>query len=364
MSFSLQRIATWLGVLALIILAWFVRGVIAYFLVAAVISFIGSPAVDWLCNRKIYKEKKTPRWLAALVVLILIIIVVLLLLKIILPPLVQQATSLSKISGADFQTSFGEPLNNLKETLTGWGLDSKMFTLEYAKHEFMLFLGNMNFSKQINSIISGVSGIFGWIFSLLFITFFFLKEKFLVYRLIHILTPDKYEPRMHKAMRSINEMLGKYFRSVVLQIIVFSTYIFIGLSITGEKYALTVAIFSGIVNLVSYIGPLMGLSFALLFSFCSHIGADFYGVILPNSFEVLIVYLVAILLDNFVSYPLIFSQSLKVHPLELFFVILCGGQLAGLGGMILAAPLYTIIRIIAKEFFRRFEIVQSITKGL
>lgn len=363
MTFNLQRIATWLGIALLLVLAWFVRSVIAYFLVAAVISFIGVPVVDWLCERKI-AGKQLPRWVGAMLVLIGIVLVIVLLMTIIFPPLVQQATSLSSISGTDFQKSFGEPVTQLKAQLTAWGFDTKMLSTDYVKQHFMQVLGNINFSKQLNQVVTGVSGVVGWIFSLLFITFFFLKEKFLVYRLINILTPDKYEPQMHKAIRGINEMLGKYFRSIVLQIIVFATYIFIGLSIAGEKYALTVALFSGIVNLVSYIGPLMGLSFALLFSFCSHIGADFYGVILPNSFEVLIVYLIAIALDNFVSYPLIFSQSLKVHPLELFFIILCGGQLAGLTGMILAAPLYTILRIIAKEFFTRFEIVKSLTKGL
>jgi predicted PurR-regulated permease PerM len=76
------------------------------------------------------------------------------------------------------------------------------------------------------------------------------------------------------------------------------------------------------------------------------------------------VYAVAVMLDNFVSYPMIFSNSLKVHPLELFFVVLAGFQLGGLAGMIVAAPVYTMLRIVAKEFFKGFDIVDSITRNV
>jgi predicted PurR-regulated permease PerM len=61
---------------------------------------------------------------------------------------------------------------------------------------------------------------------------------------------------------------------------------------------------------------------------------------------------------------MIFSNSLKVHPLELFFVILAGAQLGGLGGMMVAAPLYTVIRIFAKETLSRFEVVKNITRNI
>jgi predicted PurR-regulated permease PerM len=96
----------------------------------------------------------------------------------------------------------------------------------------------------------------------------------------------------------------------------------------------------------------------------SHIGASFYGVILPELVDVVIVYTIAIALDNFVSYPMIFSNSLKVHPLELFFVILSGAQLAGLPGMMVAAPAYTVLRILAKETLSRFEVIQNITRKI
>jgi predicted PurR-regulated permease PerM len=345
-------------------LAWFLRAVLAYFLVAIIVAFIGAPLLKWI-NKKIhYKGKSLPSWLSASVVLIVFVSIVCGFIYMIIPPLIEQTTAISKINSADFNRSFAQPLNDLKTKLSHWGIATENINPQFIEKKIKDYLSFTTLSDIAGKVVSSVSATTGWVFSVLFISFFFLKDKFLIYRLFYILTPDKYEPRMQRVMRGLNNMLGRYFRSVFLQMLVFGSYIFVGLSIAGEKNALTIAVFSGFINLVSYIGPLLGISFALLFCILSNIGADFYGVMLNQMYHVVIVYVIAVLLDNFFSYPLIFSKSLKVHPLELFFVILAGAQLGGLGGMMLAAPVYTVIRIIAKEFLSGFEIVQSVTKNI
>ena len=70
------------------------------------------------------------------------------------------------------------------------------------------------------------------------------------------------------------------------------------------------------------------------------------------------------MLDNFLLQPIIFSNSVNAHPLEIFLVILIAGTVAGISGMIFAIPFYTFIRIIAKEFLSQFEIVKSLTKNI
>ncbi|MBL7810733.1 MAG: AI-2E family transporter [Bacteroidetes bacterium] len=343
---------------------WFLRAVVAYFLVAAIVTFLGSPLVNKMESRIRLGKRRMPRTLATILVLLLFLTIFLVLIRVIAPPLIEQISAISHISYDDFQKSFGKPIADLREYAVSIGISAEYFTAAYFKQQFLSWVSVIDFGTLFSRFISGLSSFMGWIFSVLFISFFFLKEKFLLYRIIHILTPDKHEPKVQRVMRSVNTMLGRYFRSILLQILVFGTYIFIGLTIFGEKYALTIAVFSGIINLISYIGPLLGVTFALLFSICSHIGADFYTQIVPEMSHVAIVYVIAIALDNFISYPLIFSNSLRVHPLELFSVILIGFRLGGLGGMIVAAPVYTVLRIIAREFFIRFEIVKSITRRM
>lgn len=353
-----------LAIVAILIAAWYLRSVIAYFLVAGLINFIAAPLMSAMEKHILWKKKPLPRWVYATVVIVLLLVAMFALLRLIIPPLLEQADRISHISNEDFKRSFGPPLADLQHYLGTWGIDGNLFSAEHIKQDFMHWIQTVDIRTAVTDILGGMSTAGGWIFSVLFIAFFFLKEKFLIYRLIHTLTPDHIEPRMQKVLRAIQKLLGKYFRSILLQVLVFGSYIFIGLSIVGEPYALTIAVFCGLINLVSYIGPILGLSVALLFSIGGHIGADFYASILPHLMEVSTVFGIAILLDNMVSYPLIFSNSLKVHPLELFFVVLAGYQLAGLGGMIVAAPVYTMLKIIAKEFLQGFDVIRSITRGV
>ena len=70
------------------------------------------------------------------------------------------------------------------------------------------------------------------------------------------------------------------------------------------------------------------------------------------------------ILDNVLFQPLIYSSSVKAHPLEIFLVIMAAGSMAGIVGMILAIPVYTIIRVIAKEFFENMKLVRKLTESL
>ena len=70
------------------------------------------------------------------------------------------------------------------------------------------------------------------------------------------------------------------------------------------------------------------------------------------------------MLDNFILQPFIFSNSVKAHPLEIFLIILVGAQLAGIPGMILAIPTYTVMRVIAKIFLSKYRLVKKITENM
>ena len=76
------------------------------------------------------------------------------------------------------------------------------------------------------------------------------------------------------------------------------------------------------------------------------------------------VFVIIQLLDTILFQPLVVSNTVKAHPLELFLVVLSAGTLGGIGAMIIAIPIYTILRIIAKEFLNNFKIVQKLTHDL
>ena len=89
-----------------------------------------------------------------------------------------------------------------------------------------------------------------------------------------------------------------------------------------------------------------------------------YSLIIHKLFYLLVAYFVAQLIDNFIYQPLIFSKSVRSHPLEIFLVIIIGGILFGVLGMIIAVPAYTTLRVILKEFFGDVKWVKALTKGI
>lgn len=94
------------------------------------------------------------------------------------------------------------------------------------------------------------------------------------------------------------------------------------------------------------------------------LGLDFYTEMLPLILKVIGAFAAMQMLDNFVLQPFIFSNSVLAHPLEIFIVILVGAKLSGILGMILAIPVYTVIRVIARAFLSEFKIVQKLTGHL
>jgi len=89
-----------------------------------------------------------------------------------------------------------------------------------------------------------------------------------------------------------------------------------------------------------------------------------YNELMPVFFKLLGVFVAVQLIDNNILVPFIYAKSVKSHPLEIFLVIIMGGSLAGFVGMLLAVPVYTVLRVIAREFFQQFRVVQKITETM
>jgi predicted PurR-regulated permease PerM len=70
------------------------------------------------------------------------------------------------------------------------------------------------------------------------------------------------------------------------------------------------------------------------------------------------------LADNIVLQPVLYSNSVHAHPLEIFLVILIAGNLGGVLGMLFAIPMYNVARVFAKEFFNNIRVVQKLTENM
>ena len=181
-------------------------------------------------------------------------------------------------------------------------------------------------------------------------------------RSILTLVNNKVEGRVAKSFEKIKNLLSRYFLGLLLQISILLIIYSLVLFIFGIENAFVIAFLCALLNLIPYLGPIIGGILMLLLTMNSNIDADFSTVILPKTIYVMIGFIVGQLIDNFFSQPIIFSNSVKSHPLEIFIVILASGTLFGPVGMIVAVPTYTAIKVVLQEFLAANKIVRSLTK--
>jgi predicted PurR-regulated permease PerM len=221
---------------------------------------------------------------------------------------------------------------------------------------------------QIPQLFSTLIGFMGNLLiafmSILFIAFFFLKEQGLFLDALQAIVPSKYEKEVIHALDDSSRLLRRYFVGVSIQVTTITIFVSLVLTVFGMKNALLIAFFAALINVIPYLGPVIGATFGVLITISSNLDLPFYEEMLPLIFIVIITFAAIQFLDNFVLQPFIFSNSVSAHPLEIFIVILVGAKLSGIVGMVLAIPVYTVIRVIAKSFLSEFRLVQKLTKKL
>jgi predicted PurR-regulated permease PerM len=178
------------------------------------------------------------------------------------------------------------------------------------------------------------------------------------------LVPTGTESKVRDVIQDISALLTKYFGGIVLQMTILMVLISSLLGLIGIKNAMLIAFFYGIMNIIPYLGPLIGAAFGCLLTISSSLDMNFYQQTIPLLIKVLLVFSIVKLLDDFIVQPYIFSKRVQAHPLEIFLVIMIGARVNGIFGMILAIPTYTIFRVIAKVFLSEIKLVRKITEDL
>jgi predicted PurR-regulated permease PerM len=127
----------------------------------------------------------------------------------------------------------------------------------------------------------------------------------------------------------------------------------------GIDNAPLIGAFGGIFNIVPYVGPAIGMVFGCFITVSSHLDMDL-AHIWPMLLKVLGAFALTQVIDNNFLGPLIFSKSVKVHPLEILIVTLIAAKLGGVVGMVIGIPVYTVLRVIGRVFFSEFKVVQRL----
>lgn len=320
--------------------------------------------VKFLRQRKINRFRVSNSMAAGLTLILQVILFVSIIL-IFIPIVSFQATVISNIDNKRVSNNLNKTIHNMDKKLLEYGLIQADEQLEILIDEKITQIVNVaTFSNLIKRLLSFTGNFFIGAFSVLFMTFFFLKEENLFVNMLLVLTPEQHTKKIKNILRKTRELLARYFIGLLIEIASMITLLILGLSFLGVPSAVLIGFFGGTMNVIPYLGPVIGASIGAVLGVLGELGAgnylDFYLV----SGKVVLVFLAANLIDNIILQPLIYSNSVKAHPLEIFIVIMMAGSLGGVIGMILAIPIYTVLRIIAGEFLGEFRLVQSLTKKI
>ncbi|PLX12302.1 MAG: hypothetical protein C0598_06240 [Marinilabiliales bacterium] len=360
----LQYLKPITAVAIFIFMAWYFMDIVGFIIVAIFLSMIGSPIVKQF-NKIHFGKRKMPQSISAAITLLIMLTGISLFLVLIVPLIISQANVIASIDVNGMTKYFQQSLSGFYEFLVQYNVvDPQASMTEYIQTQLADVVDLARFTNFFASLLSGTGSVLMGVFIVLFLTFYFLMEDDLAKRTVLALTPEKHLENVEKVLHDSKFLLIRYFHGILLEVGIMMTIEATGLLIFGIPNAILIGFIGGLMNIIPYLGPLIGGAIGIVLASLSVMGVGDYDSILYTVFVVIGVFGAANMVDNFVLQPQIYSKSVKAHPLEIFLAIIVGGKISGIAGMILAIPTYTVIKVIARQFMQRMKLIKYLTNKM
>jgi len=340
-----------------IFLSWFFSSIFIYLVISIILSTILRPLTNYLSNQQFFNIRM-PRVLAVFISFFSLILLMSAFVTLFLPLISDQIEIFASIDLEKVMFRINAPLEALETFIIKYQLGDfeKGFLAQNILKGVKNIIKEVEVASIVENIISLTGNVFVGLMAITFITFFLLYEKGILRKHIINLIPNEYFEVSIAGLYKIEKLLSNYLIGLFLQMTAIFSIAFTGLSIFGINYAASIALFAAVINLIPYLGPILGATFGILVGLSTSGAQIFEG----NQFIIMIIEIASVfgivqLTDNVILQPLIFSKSVKAHPLEIFIIIFAGATLAGIVGMIAAIPVYTIIRVFIMEVYSGYK---------
>lgn len=352
------------GALVLGAVLYYFADIVTYILIAWVLSMLGRPLVNFFQRKLRIGKRSIGSGMAAFLTILVFYFAIAGLILMFVPTIVGQARNLANVNYNTVGEKLQQPFAHLDQQMHQIGLLDEGESLATRTQKMLIdwfkpaLLGDF-----LESFLSVAGNVLVTVGSVTFILFFFLKDDDLFEDIIHALVPNNQEEKVRQAIQTSSSVLTRYFRGLSIQILAFCFMLTVILWLFGIQNGLLIGAFGGIFNVIPYVGPILGMAFGAFITVSSHLDLDF-ALLGPMLLKVAITFFSVQMIDNNVVGPMIMSKSVKAHPLEIFIVTLAAAKLGGVVGMVIGIPVYTILRVVAREFFSGFKIVQRLTDHL
>lgn len=168
--------------------------------------------------------------------------------------------------------------------------------------------------------------------------FFILKDGRHFARQILTLVPNNIFELMLNLQHQISQQIAFYIRARLLESLIVGIVCLMGFWIIGFPYAILLAFFAAIANLIPYVGPLFGAAPGIVLALINHSSNLTLAL-------VVLVYLIAQLIDNLVVIPFVVARIVNLHPITVILVVLMGAQILGILGMLISIPVASTLKV-------------------
>ena len=336
----------------LVFLGWFFFDIVIYMLIALALSFLGKPLMQLLGRIRI-KGKALPVSLCAAVSLIVMFTVIVLIGYFTIPVIVREVSAITQIDPTALSSGMEDWLNQIDPLLYKFGFlkDGQHFAT-YVSEEVQELFDKIDMSNIVHDTINVVKSLFIGLFSVLFMTFFTLKDHSIFFKMIRNWIPTRYRSSFSSVLDATGEQLSSYFIGVFIDMFIVGLIEFLLCLILRVPNALLIGTIGGLMNIIPFVGPIIACIAGILISITSLIPSNPESVLIVQAIiKVVAVIIVTKGIDDFLLQPTIYGKRTQTHPLEIFIVILMAGYVGGIFAMIFAVPAYTILRIVVQVFF-------------
>ncbi len=356
----IKALSFFIGIALLLYTLYQVRILIVYLVAAIIMALLGRPLVNFL-EQKLHIKKM----LGAVITLTLILGLMVVLGGMFIPMLKEQGKNIALFDFDSIEAELDTFYNSVSEYFgTSKEMVENLVKESDIEEKDTKTLDDEEAPTFLNTMLNILTQLIVGLFSVFFMAFFMLKEQNSLQRFILAMVPIAHRERTVQSLGKIETLLSRYFLGLLIQISVLFAIYTGTLFFVGTEQALIIAFFCALFNIIPYAGPVIGAVLMVVLTITTHMEMDFSDEIMPLVGYVMIGVIIGQLVDNFVSQPIIYSNSVRSHPLEIFVIIIGAGLLFGIMGMLVAVPGYAVLKVVLKEFFWDSSFVRVWTKGI
>ncbi|MGW8000603.1 lipoteichoic acid biosynthesis protein CozEa [Staphylococcus xylosus] len=297
--------------------------------------------------QKILEKNKVPRWASITIIFIALFIIIGIIIRFIAPPIAEQIENLiNQIPALQHEIQY----------IINFALDQMERLPADVTDRINKMVQSMSNSTAdiLSNSFSYLTSFISTLFLLIMVPFFLIymlkdHERFIPF-IAKLFKGDR-KVFIVDLLKDLNHTVQSYIQGQVTVSIILGIILYIGYSIIGLNYTLLLVMFACVANMIPFLGPWMAFAPAAIIGIIQS----------PTTFiSVCIITLVAQQLEGNVITPNVMGKSLNIHPLTIIVVILAAGNLGGFGLILVAVPLYAVIKTIVRNVFQyRQQIIEK-----